>query len=91
MATQSRKNVQTIKDPCANCFNPDASGPVCTVCRYPKYIPDPAVRYPGIGCSRCLFLDMDHLDNERCNECRSAWPGFIPEAVECRSFALAGT
>jgi|GEM_PF-6632020 hypothetical protein len=64
-------------DPCDNCFNPDASGPVCTACRYPWFILDLAARYPGIGCSRCLFLNLDYLDNEYCNRCRSTWPGFV--------------
>jgi hypothetical protein len=35
-------------EPCANCFNPDASGPVCMACRYPKYMPNPAIEHPAI-------------------------------------------
>jgi hypothetical protein len=75
MQTLTTQNKAT--EPCANCFNPAASGPVCATCRYPRFILDPASKYPGIGCTRCLFLDFEHLDNDFCNECRSAWPGFV--------------
>ena len=34
-------------DPSVNCYNPDASGPVCMACRYPRFILDLAARYPG--------------------------------------------
>jgi hypothetical protein len=72
---------KATEEPCANCFNPDASGPVCTGCRYPRFILDPAARYPGIGCSRCLSLDFEHLGNGQCNGCRCAWPGFVAEGM----------
>jgi hypothetical protein len=85
MARSAVKKVKPARnitpEPCANCVNPDASGPVCMACRYPRFILDPASKHPGIGCSRCLFLDLEHLDNEHCNNCRSAWPGFVAEEV----------
>jgi hypothetical protein len=50
-------------------------------CRYPRFIPNPAIEHPGIGCTRCLFLNLDHLDNGHCNVCRKAWPGFVAPAA----------
>ena len=68
-------------EPCANCFNPDAGGPGCTACRYPWFVRNLAARHPGIGCTRCLFLNMERLDSEHCNNCRKAWPGFVAGEV----------
>ncbi len=87
MTRLSRKNVQAslprkiTPEPCASCSNPDASGPVCTACRYPRFIHDPAARYPGIGCTRCLNLNLERLDSEHCNRCRRTWPGYMAPAA----------
>jgi hypothetical protein len=83
MARSFSKKVQATNareitpEPCDNCFNPDASGPVCMVCRYPRYILDLAIEHPRTGCVCCLFLNLEHPDNEHCNRCRKAWPGFV--------------
>ena len=36
---------------------------------------------PGDRLTRCLFLNLEHLDNEHCNQCRRAWPGFVAPAA----------
>jgi hypothetical protein len=64
-------------EPRTDCFTPDASGPACMVCWYPRYIPNPVIDHPRIDCVCYLFLDLECLKNEHCNGCRREWPGFV--------------